>query len=48
VLNKKRKEILDLEHRRNFNITITGDTTMAPGDSNIICEKKATDVDTPH
>ena len=48
ILNKKRKEILDLEQRRNLSITITGDTGMVPGDSNIICEKKATDVDTSH
>ena len=36
LLNKKRKEILDLEMRRNLYINIEGDDTMSPGESNII------------
>jgi ribonuclease E len=39
LLNKKRKEILDLEVRRDITICIEGDSSMAPGESNIICEK---------
>ncbi len=39
LLNKKRKEILGLEVRRNLSITIEGDSSMTPGESNIICEK---------
>lgn len=39
LLNKKRKEILDLETRRSLNIRIEGSHTMLPGDSEIICEK---------
>jgi len=39
LLNKKRKDILDLELRRNINITIERDASMVPGESNIICEK---------
>lgn len=39
LLNKKRKEILDLEIRRNLSITIEGDNTMIPGMSKITCEK---------
>ena len=36
LLNKKRKEILDLEMRRNLRITIEGDGAMSPGESDII------------
>jgi ribonuclease E len=39
LLNKKRKEILDLEIRRNLSITIEGDNTLVPGMSKIICEE---------
>jgi len=39
LLNKKRKEILDLEIRRNLSIAIEGDNTMLSGNSKIICEK---------
>ncbi|MCP4366894.1 MAG: Rne/Rng family ribonuclease [Deltaproteobacteria bacterium] len=39
LLNKKRKEILDLELNRNINIAIEADSSMIPGESNIICEK---------
>ncbi len=39
VLNKKRKELLDLEQRRNVSILIEGDTKMVPGESQIICQK---------
>ncbi len=38
LLNNKRKEILDLEMRRDLKITIKGDATMLPGDSSIVCE----------
>ena len=36
LLNKKRKEILDLEMRRNLDIDIEGDSTKSPGESEII------------
>ncbi|MGD9334949.1 MAG: Rne/Rng family ribonuclease, partial [Desulfobacterales bacterium] len=39
LLNKKRKEILDLEIRRNLSISIEGDNTLLPGMSKIICEE---------
>ena len=39
LLNKKRKEILDLEIRRNISISIEGDNTIVHGMSKIICEK---------
>ncbi|MDZ7832206.1 MAG: Rne/Rng family ribonuclease [Desulfobacterales bacterium] len=35
LLNRKKKEILDLEMRRDINITIGADKTMVPGDSRI-------------
>ncbi len=38
LLNKKRKEIFEMEARRNLSIEIKGDNTMVPGDSNIIYE----------
>ena len=38
LLNRKKKEILDLEMRRNLEITIEGDRSMLPSDSSIICE----------
>ncbi|MGD2269294.1 MAG: ribonuclease E/G [Desulfobacterales bacterium] len=36
ILNRKRKEILDLEERRGIAITIEADPSMVPGESNII------------
>ncbi len=36
MLNKKRKEILELEERRGLKIIIEGDNTMMPGESKII------------
>jgi ribonuclease E len=36
LLNKKRKEIVELEHRREISIEIEGDSSMAPGESNIL------------
>jgi len=39
ILNKKRKELLDLEQRRQVTIFIEGDAKMVPGDSQITCEK---------
>lgn len=38
LLNKKRKEIFELEIRHEVSIRIEGDAGMAPGDSNIVCE----------
>lgn len=38
ILNKKRNELLDLETRREIQITIEGDQTMRPGESRIICD----------
>ncbi len=38
LLNKKRREILDLEIRRDLSITIDGDDVMIPGQSKIIFE----------
>ncbi|MCK4467162.1 MAG: ribonuclease E/G, partial [Desulfobacterales bacterium] len=38
LLNKKRKEIFDMEARQNLSIEIKGDNTMVPGESNIIYE----------
>lgn len=38
VLNRKRKEIVELEDRRGLSIRIEGDSGMIPGDSKIICE----------
>ena len=39
LLNRKRKEIFDLELRRGISISIEGDRTMVPGDSKIMSEK---------
>lgn len=39
LLNKKRKEILDLEVRRGLSITIEGDDTIIPGMSKVEREK---------
>jgi ribonuclease E len=39
LLNKKRKEILDLETSRRLSITIQGDNTLVRGMSEIIFEK---------
>ncbi len=41
LLNKKRREIFDLEVRRDISITIEGDSTMIPGESNIIFKKQS-------
>ena len=38
LLNKKRKEILDLEVRRNLSIKIEGNNTIVPGKNKITCE----------
>jgi len=37
LLNKKRREIVDLEVRRELIVEIEGDQSMVPGDSKIIC-----------
>ncbi|MBW1643238.1 MAG: Rne/Rng family ribonuclease [Deltaproteobacteria bacterium] len=36
MLNRKRKEILELEERRGLRIIIEGDNTMTPGESKIV------------
>lgn len=36
LLNKKRKEILDVEIKQNMSITIEGDSSMQPGESRIV------------
>jgi ribonuclease E len=38
ILNKKRKEILDLETRHELSISISGDSGMVPGESEIIID----------
>jgi len=38
LLNKKRREILDLELRRDLSITIDSENTLIPGESKIACE----------
>ena len=38
LLNRKRREILDLEIRRELNITIEGVTHLTPEDSEIVCK----------
>jgi ribonuclease E len=40
LLNKKRKEIAELEERRNLNVEIEGDQSMTPGDSQILYDDK--------
>lgn len=40
LLNKKRKEIVEIEHRRDLSIEIAGDRSMAPGESKIIANDK--------
>jgi ribonuclease E len=39
LLNKKRREIVDLEIRHELNVEIEGDRSMVPGDSRIICRE---------
>ena len=38
LLNRKRKDIVDLEIRREVKLDIEGDASMVPGESRIICE----------
>ena len=40
LLNKKRKEIAELEERRNLSVKIEGDQSMTPGDSTIAYNDK--------
>jgi len=40
LLNRKRRDILELEESRGFKISIEGDPLMIPGDSRIVCDKK--------
>ena len=42
LLNKKRKELIELETRRNIRIAIQGDSTLTPSDNKIICDIKKT------
>jgi ribonuclease E len=37
LLNRKRKELTDLEEKRSLAIRIEADEQMVPGDSQIIC-----------
>lgn len=37
LLNRKRKELLEVETRQNLTITIEGDSTLQPGESRIVC-----------
>jgi len=37
LLNRKRKELTDLEEKRNLVIRIEADAHMVPGDSQITC-----------
>jgi ribonuclease E len=39
LLNKKRKELLEVETRRNLTITIEGDPNLQPDESRIIIPK---------
>jgi len=39
LLNKKRREIVDLEVRRDLSVEIEGDHSMLPGDSDIIWQE---------
>jgi len=39
LLNRKRRELLDLEERRGLRIKVEGDGAMIPGESRIITEK---------
>ncbi|MBA3027335.1 MAG: Rne/Rng family ribonuclease [Desulfobacteraceae bacterium] len=41
LLNKKRRDILDLEQKRNLTISIEADSKLSPGESQIICDKPA-------
>ncbi len=38
LLNRRRKEIFEMEARRDILITIKGDISMIPGEGNIVCE----------
>ena len=40
LLNRKRKDLLELESRRNISISIEGDNSVMPGESRIIFENK--------
>lgn len=40
LLNKKRKEILEIEQRHNVKIIIEGDRKLPPGEDRIVCEKE--------
>ncbi len=40
LLNKKRKELLEIEQRHNLLILIEGDRALPPGEDRIVCEKE--------
>lgn len=48
LLNRKRKEIYDLEVKRGIRITIEGNRAMIPGESKIFYDKKTTSAKNNH
>jgi ribonuclease E len=40
LLNRKRRELIDLEERRGFRIHIEPDPALVPGENRIVCDKK--------
>ena len=38
LLNRKRKDIVDLESRQEVKIDIEADASMIPGENRVICE----------
>ena len=40
LLNKKRKEIMDLEAKRGIDINIVGDDKLKPGENKIVYDNK--------
>ena len=47
LLNRKRREILDLESRRGLSIIIVGDPALAPGESKIVSEARSPEASQP-
>jgi len=39
LLNKKRREIVELEERHNISVEIEGDRSLVPGESRIVCSE---------
>jgi len=44
LLNRKRKEIIEMEDRFNLTVTIIGDDNLIPGECKISCQKPATPI----